>query len=79
MEQPKPKKLTDRWRDDPFPLYGAAVGLVIAALIGMVLLHGVAVAWVGTSLMLCALVFLAAAAWFGVSGYRQRTGRSRRR
>ena len=75
-ERPAKKKLTDRWRDDPFPLYGMAAGTLILGLVAMVLLHGRAVEVVGTPLMFLSFVFLCASVWFGVSGYRRRTGRS---
>jgi hypothetical protein len=79
MAEPGKKKLTDRWRDDPFSLFGLAVGFIFLAAAAAFVFHGSAAEATGTPLMVIAVVFLALSGWFGVSGYRRRTGRSRSR
>jgi len=80
MAEPRLRKsLADRWRDDPFSLFGGFVGFLLLAVLATVVLHGRAAEVVGTPLALVAFVFLCMSGWFGVSGYRRRTGRSRAR
>jgi hypothetical protein len=79
MNAPTKKKLTDSWRDDPFPLFAAAAACLVLATVAAFVLHGRAAEAVGTPLMFLGFAFLITSGWFGVSGYRRRTGRSRPR
>lgn len=57
------KRLTDRWRDDPFSLFGLAVGFVFLAAAAAFVFHGSAAEATGTPLMVVAVVFLALSGW----------------